>query len=336
MSAKPVVYLYLPCSQTKQLEVSHGLKLGSVKKNINGESAVDCVTRWTSMVDSAMTSADRKLSPPVPKKPAIELYLGGFWKEARELMAETVARDVDIHLRIVSAGLGLIDIDTEVPGYDATFSPGSFNSIPSKAKHDQATRNREWWSELCKWKRFPSPRSFRSAVIHVPGAAHVVALPQIYLEAVEEDLRDACSILSRRKSGSLIILTTPYTKQHGVLAGTVEIPGDFYSKLKGTRGTVLQRAALRGVRELGQKASQHSAWVDWLSRLPGKVVALPVRDRVSEEEIETFINRELDYAFKKKEPMPSLGSLLVKLRASGKACERLRFKRIYGPIADSK
>lgn len=303
---------------------------------MHGDSVIDCVTRWTAMLDDALSPKNPRLSPPALTKPAGELYLGGFWKDARELLSETSARDMAAHLRIVSAGLGLIDIDAEVPSYDATFSPGSFNSIPSRAEHQQATRNREWWNELCKWKRFPSPRSFRSAVLHVPGATHVVALPQIYLEAVEEDLRDACNILSSRKSGSLIILTTPYTKQHGVLAGTVEIPGDFYSKLKGTRGTVLQRAALRGIRELGQKASQHSAWVDWVSRLPGKVVALPVRDRVSDEEIEKFINRELDNTCKKKEPMPSFGSLLVKLRASGKACERLRFKRIYGPIADGK
>ncbi|OUJ18424.1 hypothetical protein AMET1_1340 [Methanonatronarchaeum thermophilum] len=76
------------------------------------------------------------------KKRAINLYQGSMWStyiQAYKKLPEPK------QLWIASAGLGLINAEDKVPGYNATFKPNQPNSV-AKTQEEKTL----WWSQITK------------------------------------------------------------------------------------------------------------------------------------------------------------------------------------------
>jgi hypothetical protein len=113
-----------------------------------------------------------KLARPVAK--ARDLYCGRSIYEALN-----VARDTKSKLTIVSAGLGLIDADAEIPSYNLTVAPGSPDCVLDRTTPRQSAES--WWREIANQD---SILQSLSHVEHDVKAILFVALPQTYLSMV--------------------------------------------------------------------------------------------------------------------------------------------------------
>ncbi|GEO12606.1 hypothetical protein [Microvirga aerophila] len=101
---------------------------------------------------------------------ADKMYSGRGFAEARR-----AAELLGAPLKIISAGLGLVDAEAEVPSYEATISPGLPNAIPTHL----GIAPDHWWAVLKQYQRFEWPSGCRLLLIAASGS---------YLQMVERDL----------------------------------------------------------------------------------------------------------------------------------------------------
>ena len=120
---------------------------------------------------SGMIAASRETQP------ARDLYCGRSFREAEG--AAKIARG---KLLVISAGLGLIDADTQVPHYGLTLTPGSEDDISSRCITPFAAA--DWWALVNKGNRYPLAQCVRNNPDHV----YVVCLSKAYGRLVEQDL----------------------------------------------------------------------------------------------------------------------------------------------------
>jgi hypothetical protein len=114
----------------------------------------------------------------MPRFAASEVYGGRGFREAA-----TAADLLDARLMIASAGLGLIDAESQIPPYSCTVLTDAPDSIMSILAGDVTTK--EWWQIL----RSASP--FSLSLQEAAGASSgpvLVGLSEAYVEMVSEEL----------------------------------------------------------------------------------------------------------------------------------------------------
>jgi len=110
---------------------------------------------------------------------AQNLYMGRAFAEARH-----VAEGLRGKLHIVSAGLGIVSADEEVPAYDLTVAGGP-NSLKSLlARHAQHPG--DWWGALTE--EFGSRRSVRALLCSGSQKLALFALPGSYVALIAQEL----------------------------------------------------------------------------------------------------------------------------------------------------
>lgn len=112
--------------------------------------------------------------------PAKGLYAGRGFSEA-----VAAAKQAGADLWVVSAGLGLVHENENVPAYDLTLSAGSESSIRHRIT-DGPFDAALWWSDLGRRKR--PKRSLANLVKSTQASRIVISLPGSYLELVQDDL----------------------------------------------------------------------------------------------------------------------------------------------------
>lgn len=104
---------------------------------------------------------------------ASELYKGRSISDAASAAAALQGR-----LFVVSAGLGLVAADDQVPNYNLTVTPGS---VLAEMLASQGLGVHEWWAALTKTSSSPLSRLATHSSVFL-------ALPATYLRLVREDL----------------------------------------------------------------------------------------------------------------------------------------------------
>lgn len=246
------------------------------------------------------------------------LYQGRSFSDAK-----VVADEMNSHLYVISAGLGVIRSDELVPNYNLTISEGQ-GSIASALSRCNAS-SRDWWS-LLTGSSGPA-KSIRDAFDWTQSISVYVALPSTYLKMVERDLltlsssqRECVRIFTsvsgqQMLSDSLRKICMPYDDRlegHGVYAGT--------------RADFAQRAMRHFVEELrAQNLSSEEARTLVMQSL--KVLTkpiLPKRARRTDEEIIALIAKNWD-RFNGHQ-----GQLLRYLRDEALiSCEQSRFRGLW-------
>lgn len=103
------------------------------------------------------------------------LYVGRSILEARK-----ICQDLDARLFIVSAGIGLVESDEPIPGYDMSASGNKTELAVTLTRHG-ATKA-DWWHLLA------SGKGLAWLLREHPNATVLVSLPSEYLDMVREDL----------------------------------------------------------------------------------------------------------------------------------------------------
>jgi hypothetical protein len=236
---------------------------------------------------------------------------------------------------IVSAGLGLINVEQAAPSYSLTVAGKHGDNVLGKAT-DGPCNPTEWWFALNETLGFDRPLA--SLIERNSACVIVLALPSTYLSLVAKDLASVSPAALPR----LRILGLPSTsKTLPDLLSKAFVPYD--ERLEsihghaGTRSDFPQRAARHFIGSLLSRpgaalesSEQHAALVlRCLSEFDRPVI--PDRKRCSDEMLKDVIRKMWD------ESNGSVTSGLKLLRNKRKiACEQARFKRLFWEVAEQK
>lgn len=251
-----------------------------------------------------------------------DLYWGEYWKTALE--AEDFA-----NIKVVSAGLGIATLDTQAPGYAATFAAGSPDSVLRFADDVKADSARsDWWKELTSQGGTPKnwTRKTENMVL--------VALSSSYQQALSDDLKKIA------RDGKQVIVMSG-SKQVGCLKDTenihhVETGQWLRMVLGGSTPCVGIKFALH-ILKVGKWHSVNEIEKE-LKKLErqysnGRTDKLPVFDRTprTDAEVKSWIMQLL--RTKKKDGVkPSKSGFLLEFRNAGYACEQKRFGALFDEV----
>lgn len=284
--------IVVTCTGRKTLPVAPGLSL----RDLPNDSLSRKADTWRSRVH--LTSA--------PRRSLRRLYQGEAWQCSLELEQRARVAGYSPTMYVASAGLGLRPVDTEAPGYGATFTSGHADSVPLGDGEDRA-----WWSMLCAGDD-------AIALADLPPRPTLLVLSAAYASPLADDLET----LGARNPNVLVV------------GGGAPAPG------------VKQLVANRALRtELGGSAMSLNQRIAgaWLDRLHGRDLTAP--DAFEEwdswvaavERVETWDRRPMsdDMVVRTIRSMLAANDRLAwspalrVLRDSGYACEQQRFKRLF-------
>lgn len=160
------------CTQSKSSKLGRPVSLSSIESN--GDLNVD---EWL-----------QKLFKNPPKAKAIDVYNGDHWSVAKDILDKYADE-----LWVLSAGYGLINANTEITAYDATFSAGSESSISNHFAQALSLkdRNKYWWNKLTETNDFTI--SLNYLFDQYKGDIFVIAAAPAYLKVIQEDIIDCIS-----------------------------------------------------------------------------------------------------------------------------------------------
>lgn len=245
--------------------------------------------------------------------PAGQLYVGRSIYEAKR-----VSQDVGGTLFIVSAGIGLVRADEQIPGYDLSASGKGGELALALAR--LGVSKSDWWQQLA------SGKGFNWLLRENPEAVVLISLPSEYLDMVLGDLEAL-------PSGDLTrirLFTSPTgRKKSSKISGLYSLPYDerleSINGYAGTRSDFAQRALKHFVAEL----HGHVLPIDEASRAVAASLrgveckTIPQRMRLDDEGIRGLIRLAWERAG------GNSAKLLRHLRDTELvACEQGRFSRL--------
>lgn len=212
------------------------------------------------------------------------LYVGRSILEARN-----ISQYLDAQLFIVSAGIGLVESDKPIPGYDLSVSGKRTELATTLTRHGASTS--DWWHLLA------SGNGLAWLLREQPDATVLLSLPSEYLDMVREDLGAvSLSELSRVR----VFTSSVGRKKIEHLPGLAVLPYD--ERLEsipgyaGTRPDFPQRALKHFVSAL----QGHLLPIDEASRAVSAALAtvqykvIPSRRRLDDDAIRELIRQSWD------------------------------------------
>lgn len=213
--------------------------------------------------------------------PAKTLYVGRSMSEAK-----SVARQLGAALFVVSAGIGLVGADQEVPGYDLSAAGASSGLTPVLARYGASVS--DWWGALT------DGRGLHWLLGHAKGAVVLLALPAEYLRLVSGELKR----LQPEESSRLRVFTSEVGRR--MLAPLAAVPVMPYDDrlesipgYSGTRPDFPQRA----LRHFTERIGGHTLPAGVAMREVQLALSscnrrsVPQRTRLGDDEITDLIRR---------------------------------------------
>jgi hypothetical protein len=304
-SAMPLLVL-VPCSSGKTLPIKDGLR-GRMLRDIPSEQRTGT---WRTGIAAAQ-----------PRVEVRQLYKGGAWSIAKDIAAAAAQRHGGTTL-VVSAGLGLVAIDSLAPGYDITFTAGSPDEIPGG--NSPAARVR-WWQELA------GPEALEAALSSGHYNQVLAALPEAYLEAVAPCIAKVMLRLGVDNVSVLASSLTHFTKLH-LSDCWVKVAASKTTGFRGNAGQSQLSAALYTLQALPVGAPPTRDAVQALiDQLVSRASPLyPKRERLGREHAVTWLNA----AFTSGDSPESASEALRRYRKAGFAYEQKAFHQLFAEVVE--
>ncbi|HYO53858.1 hypothetical protein [Archangium sp.] len=314
------IHIVASCTNRKRAPIPAELRL----REIRAPDIRTRARRWWSHLSTHSHSTTH----------AQDLYAGDHWRVIMGLPSLAARAHLHPHLWVASAGYGLIQSNTAIRPYSATFSRGHSDSIIlGVTVQGMAAAHRQWWQALSEESAPASsePRSINRLPEKNPHACILVVASSAYVAALEDDLRQAAGVLHRPER--LIIISTPSPLANGALAPHwIPSSANLQAQIGGARLSLHARVA----RDILQRAQTEAGFLDaprvreYYERLtqrsapPKRFERTPMTD----ERVREFIVRALH-----TEAL-SCSATLRQLRDSGLTCEQQRFKRIFTELQE--
>jgi hypothetical protein len=298
-----------PCSRRKRAHIEPALRASALKPARLSQVA----EAWASRLRRSWN-----------KVAAEELYAGRGLVEARR-----AADAVGGELRIVSAGLGLIDCREAVPAYSLTVTGGDPDSIAAKVQGPFSAEL--WWKAL--HAALGMPQGALLDLIQRRDGLIILALPGTYLALIAGEIANLPpNLLSR------VRLVGPPKEMVRHELASIWMPYDARfdgedSPNPGTRGDFAQRAA-RHFAEIVVRAAPNADTIDHAEMVTEHLRPLASRAPVRREpgtdaELIDVIRELLPKARGK-----SGETLRLLRRDAGRACEQGRFRRLFAAATE--
>jgi hypothetical protein len=273
-----------------------------------------------------------KLDGAPPTHSARELYVGEYWRAGLDLVERAVML-LPTSTWVLSAGLGLVNLDDKVPAYGATFTSGHDDSVVRVSDQRSAREvRRSWWSELAAWRGPVGPSRPRlvSELARDNSASIVVCAGHDYLTAVAPDLVEASVALG---PGRMLVFGSG-PPETGLASAWVRVPGQLRLRFGGTMSSTGVRVASAVVAEIGTSGGldveearrRVASWSAATSPLPRFE-----RKRLSDRDIEAWITSDLEA----HPGAMNKSAALRRLRGDGLACEQARFGRLHSRASEA-
>jgi len=207
------------CSNRKRLKPTANLRASALPIGV-----LNVVAReWLSRIDLATETIS-----------AGELYCGRGFREA-----EITAARFGNKPWIISAGLGLLDYDRQVPAYDLTLSTSSSDCILKRI--EGTVTPSDWWEEIARQRSTDHP--LLDLIVNNPKALVLIATSSAYTNLIASDLLS----LPETDSSRLRIFGPRNLEKVPKQISPLIMPYDARfdgpnSPLPGTRGDFAQRA----------------------------------------------------------------------------------------------
>lgn len=294
------------CTQRKRVTPSPLL----CARDLSQGSLQVVVKAWTDRIEKAND-----------RIPAEDVYCGRSFVEAKR-----AARAARAELLIVSAGLGLIHSQQEIPSYNLTVSRGGDDCVLDKL---DAHGDADWWAAL------GGHEALKAALIRSDGIV-LIALPSPYLRMVAPALDNISSSLCER----IRIFGGRDVPHLNPRLENVRLPYDDrldgpQSSLPGTRSDFASRAARHFVEEILVKNPEassrfHREQVE-ASLATWKRPTAKVGVRRSDEEVKSIVRT--NWTRSKGQSTKLLRILRDELNI---ACEQKRFSKLVADIRKEK
>lgn len=171
------VHLLIPCTSRKIQNASLTM---NIKEHIS-TSLEETLHKW-----------EKSFSENKNRVKARDLYLGPGFTNLRSL-----AEKHGLSLKILSAGFGLTDGETELPSYNATFSANE-NRVP--------TPKSQWWKAISE-STLPSMSLQKTFSIHQDDY-FIIVVSNEYLQAIQDDLLETLRRFDNAQNQFAIISTS--------------------------------------------------------------------------------------------------------------------------------
>ena len=264
--------------------------------------------------DLRIASWLERIGTATPTLRAADLYQGEHWAVTLDLIA-----DSRVKVWVASAGYGLVDVQTLVAPYAATFSSRQADSVTLATSPTAVdSERREWWRTLRERSSRGSGRSM--AALGADGPI-LVAASRSYLAAMSDELVEA----EAQSFGRLVLTTTgavPGELRHLRTAAT--------GALRGVLGGSMQAVSVRLAAKIVQDIAESELTYETASNLTERLMAgaSPLerhsRSPLTDGQVSAYIANALNTA-----NPPSCTALLRIMRDAGLACEQARFRHLY-------
>lgn len=253
-----------------------------------------------------------------PQTPAGQLYTGRAIVEAKR-----ASRSAKASLYFVSAGMGLVSAEEQIPAYDLTPAEAKGGLADALRRHSSSAA--EWWSTLSNdgLSRLISGHADHLVLVALPATyLRMVALDLAHLRAADVDrLRIFTSVAGEREVPEVLRPSVmPYDDRLESVSG-----------FPGTRGDFAQRALCHFVEELaGLSCSVHEgrALVEEALRTH-RQRTVPERRRLDDSEVRALIASRW---------WSCAGRSALLLRAlrdeEAVACEQSRFAQLWREVRE--
>ncbi len=309
----PCVNIVVTCTKRKRRGPKEALKFRHIAK----DSIEEGFSAW---VDSLNGIDDGKL-------PARELYAGDHWSVASSLEQVAASSGFRAAIWVCSAGYGLLNLDSMVKPYSATFSSSHPDTVCrwSDGKYRRGNK-RLWWDLLGQWSGpdTTSPRSIEGLAATFPTDPLLVVASRDYMEGLLDDCRGARNALDNPDLLSI------------VSAGSRDLPGlnpnliPSDVSLRWLVGGSVRAFNIRYTRKILLETDYQELRAPVLHRKFTEIVALSPRPpaisraKTSDGEVWGFIWTSLE-----QQGLTGHTGLLRRFRDSGRACSQNRFSRIF-------
>lgn len=252
---------------------------------------------------------------------ARDLYCGRAFREAMD-----ATELLNANLKVISAGLGIVDQDQEIPSYSATVTPGYPDSILKRIPFGTASSS-DWWYAL--QSELPGVRGFRDEVKESRASLVLIALTEKYAEMIQSDLEDldAEEIARLRVFGAgiakhlperLVPTVMPYDERFdGPQSPRPGTMSDFAPRALRHFADLLHSGQVLGEDLEADRSELERHMTGWLPR------EIPVRAKLSDDEVIEFIDASWEETGGRSQVTLRL------LRDSGHACEQKRFRDLF-------
>ena len=283
-------------------------------RNVRPAPVSDRVERWAALVSAAPR-----------RQTAADLYAGEYWRTAMELASRAESAG-QIRASVVSAGLGLVGIQDEVPMYGATLAarhPDSVLTASGPATHSKVRQ--QWWDGLTRAAVLghDRPRRLADLAEHDTNASVMVCIGRSYLDAVAVDL---AALVERVRDPERVMVFASGTPLTGLERCWITVPGRLRLTLGGSLSSTTLRSAIAVLAELGTvppDVGRARTIVDTLAATAGELPSFD-RRRQCDDMIMEWILDHLAEA-----PNGTKTTALRRFRDEGNSCEQARFGRLF-------